>query len=238
MKLFIPWICYNHTTVMEHSLSMMRFLLDCQANNISLTVYPIGFESLISRARNSAVAAFMADKEATHLMFIDSDIEFQSADVMKLVLADKDIVCGGYAKKYLDRQLLKKYPEHLELCTCPNVALMNPSAQPEELMECLYASTGFLCIRKNVFETMVEKFPERKYINTIDGYMGIGSQFFYDFFHVHINPETLTYESEDYGFSVLARQAGFVIHCLTNITLIHHGWMGYTCNMFQQMTKT
>lgn len=81
-------------------------------------------------------------------------------------------------KKYLDRQLLKKYPEHLELCTSPNVALLNPRMEPQDLMECSYASTGFLCIRKNVFETMVEKFPERKYINTIDGYMGIGSQYF------------------------------------------------------------
>jgi len=218
---------------MEHSLSMMRFLLYCQANNIPVTIYPIGFESLISRARNSGVAAFMADKDATHLLFIDSDIEFQPEDLVKLIYANKDIVCGGYAKKYLDRGLLKKFPDHLELCTAPNVYLL-PNQPISEIMECTYNSTGFLCIQRNVFETLIHKFPERRYINTVDGYMSIQHDF-YDFFYVHINPETRIYESEDYGFSLLARQAGFTIYCLTNTTLIHHGWMGYSCNMYQQM---
>jgi len=233
MKLFIPWICYNHTVVLEHSLCFTRLLLYCQANSIPVTVYPIGFESLISRARNSGVAAFLADKTATHLLFIDSDIEFQPEDVMKLIFAKKDIVCGGYAKKYLDRGLLKKFPDNLELCTSPNVSLFTHQ-EPSEVMECAYTSTGFLCIQRNVFETLIEKFPERKYKNTIDGYMSIEHDF-YDFFYVHINPETSVYESEDYGFSLLARQAGFTIHCLTNITLVHHGWMGFPCNMYQQM---
>jgi hypothetical protein len=43
------------------------------------------------------------------------------------------------------------------------------------------------------------------------------------------------YESEDYGFSRLARDAGFGIVCVTDLTLTHHGHMGFPCNLRAQL---
>lgn len=242
---FIPWIAYNHAVNMQHALSMMRLLLHFQARGIRASLYPIGFESLVSRARNAAAAAFLSDPTATHLLFVDADVEFAPDDVLALLRADRPIACGAYAKKYLDRAALARHPDRLELCTQPSVHLTPdaeaailrapPGAAPPALAECAYATTGFLLVAREVFATLAARHPERRYANDIDAHAGLRADCFYDFFPVAIHPETRRYESEDYGFSRLAREAGFAIHCVTDLTLTHHGAMGFPCNLRAQL---
>ena len=59
-------------------------------------------ESLVSRARCHMVAYMMANPKATHLMFIDADINFDALDILHMLQHDKDIIIGGYPKKDLD----------------------------------------------------------------------------------------------------------------------------------------
>ncbi len=55
-------------------------------------------DSLVTRARNYLTYQFL-HSPATHLMWIDADIGFDPLDIVKMVRADKDIVCGIYPKK-------------------------------------------------------------------------------------------------------------------------------------------
>ena len=59
-------------------------------------------ESLIPRARNGLANQFLKDESATHLLFIDADIRFEADDVLKLLDADKDVICGIYPKKEIN----------------------------------------------------------------------------------------------------------------------------------------
>lgn len=217
-------------------MSMMKFMLFCKTNNIDIIIYPITFESLINRARNSAVALFLSENDATHILFIDSDIQFEPEDVVKLIAADKDVVGGAYPQKWLD---MSKYnankPSPLELCTKMSVHLL--SELPNNIMKAKYVTTGFLLIKREVFAKMMVAYPERQYINDIDGYSGCNPAFFYDFFTVAVNPDTKILESEDYGFSRLWRNAGGEIHVVADITLKHFGWYGYTGNLYRQLTE-
>lgn len=242
VKLFIPIICYNHTCNTKYMFSLIKLLFTLHNNNIQCSIYPITFDSLISRARNAAIAQFMTDYDNTHILFIDADIEFNPDDVIKMLNTNKSVISSGYPQKWLDinkiqsifkRDYIPTNP--LELCTNHSIHLIKE--QPiSELMKANYCTTGFLLIQRNVIEQMIDKYPERKYINDIDGYTSSNPDYFYNLFTIEINPNTNRYESEDYGFCRLWRNINGEIYIHTNVSLIHHGWFGYEGNIYRQLT--
>jgi hypothetical protein len=247
IKLFVPVICYNRHGHTSFFFSLMRFAMFCRDNGIHLTLYPIVFESLVSRARNAAVSHFLTDAEATHILFIDSDIEFSPEDVLRLLHVNQPVVCGGYAQKWFSEEMMRRVfqgpytpPDPLELCTKVSVHL-KPATEAAPVMEGEYATTGFLLVKREAFEIMMRKYPERKYIMDIDGYMGANPDYYFDFFPVHIHPQTRRYESEDFGFSRLWRESGGgpgaepKIHVVTTLSLKHHGWCAYPSNLYRQL---
>ena len=96
----------------------------------------------VARSRNQLTAAFM-ESDCTHLLFIDSDLIF-SPDHVKLITShDVDVVGGFYPKK-----------QQGDLEWVINT-MQNPTLAREDFLhQVAYAGTGFLCIRRAVFERM------------------------------------------------------------------------------------
>jgi len=235
MKIFLPVICYNHTCNTEFMMSLLRLITFAKDNNIAIVIFPITFESLINRARNAAVAHFLSEQNATHLLFIDSDISFEPNDVIKLIQANKDVVGAAYPQKWLNTSLFNPSATNpLELCTTPSVHLVDKQ-QISPLMEASYITTGFLLIKREVFSKLMKHYPDKKYKNDIDGYSSADPNLFYDFFSISINPNDQRLESEDFGFSRSWTTIGGKIHVVTDIVLTHHGWFGYKCNLHRQL---
>ena len=240
-KIHLPIICYNHTVLSHFMLSVMKLVFDGQRRGISFCVDCIYFESLIARARNAAAASFLNLTECDYMLFIDSDIAFDSEDVFKLLKSDKDVVSGLYPKKYINsskvKMLADKGPEFFNnnyesLCT-DFATEISYSQQVKEIEEVKYAATGFMLFKKCVFNQIIRSVPNIKYQNDIDGYASYGDNF-YDFFPCKVNPETKKYESEDYGFCNLYRSIGGKIYVNTNCNLTHYGWKGYQGNFYNQ----
>jgi hypothetical protein len=59
MKVFIPLICYNHTCNTEWMMSILKLMNAASQTGLGMSLYPIFFESLVSRARNAAVAQLL-----------------------------------------------------------------------------------------------------------------------------------------------------------------------------------
>ena len=55
-------------------------------------------DALVANARNVLTHEFL-ETPATHLMWIDADIGFNAVDIVSMIVADQDIVCGMYPLK-------------------------------------------------------------------------------------------------------------------------------------------
>ena len=231
MKLFIPLICYNHTCNTEWMMSILKFTISAREVGLDCTFYPIFFESLVSRARNAAVAHFLADEVATHLLFIDSDIIFEPEDIYRLIQADKDVIAGMYPKKYIVWDRLKENPnaERVDFPIGGEIKVTE-----DDYIESDYLPTGFLLIKRLAIQKLTDIHPELKYKNDIDGYMSAGDNF-YNLFRVGINNGI--YESEDWGFCSLWKEAGGQVLIHPDINLKHVGWHSYEGNLINSIFK-
>ena len=213
----------------------------CALNGIELQHYFLFNESLITRARNYCVDEFLRSSH-THMLFIDSDLGFHPADVLKLLdLCDEgyDIVTGPYPKKTIawekikmavDKGFADDNPFQLEHFVGDYV--FNPadrkSFKINEPLEIMEGGTGFMMIRRETFEKYAEAYPELLYLpdhsrtEHFDGSREITA-----FFDTVIDPETKRYLSEDYMFSQYARKIGLKIWMCPWMRLMHVGTYGF-----------
>ena len=101
MKVFIATPMYGGMCTGLYLQSMLNLQTAMMQNNIQAMVSNMFNESLITRARNALAANFLKT-DCTHLLFIDADIQFKAHDVIAMLQADKDVICGIYPKKEIN----------------------------------------------------------------------------------------------------------------------------------------
>ena len=116
---------------------------------VAMSVETLPNCSLISLGRNIMVQRALLDPNWTHIMWIDSDIEFDPRCVHSMLIDDKDIIGGLYPKKGLP----------IDFASAP----MPGGENTEHLMETDYCATGFLLIKRKVITDMIEAYPERRF---------------------------------------------------------------------------
>jgi len=191
-------------------------------------------ESLITRARNSLAKDFLAS-ECTHLMFIDADIGFNPADIPPMVDADKDIICGIYPKKEINWVDVSKAVQAgvppQELPNYTGAFVVNTVNDAENLegnfyepLEIANGGTGFMLIKRKVFETLIGKVPtyHNDVFHAVDTNRTV--QVVNEFFATSIDKDSGNrLLSEDYHFCKIAREAGFKVWAAPWAQLSHTG---------------
>jgi hypothetical protein len=97
----------------------------------------------VNRARNILTANFL-ETDCTHLLFIDSDIGFNPDDVARICSHDEPVVGGLYPLKR----------DTAEVQWCLN-GLPDTKVREDGLHQVRYIGTGFMCIQREVFESML-----------------------------------------------------------------------------------
>ena len=100
-------------------------------------------ESLVTRARNEMAKTFL-DSEWSHLFWLDADIEFEPEDVAKIWNMDADIGVAFYCMKQKAKPLSAWKDGKLVEIT-----------DQKEPFEVDYAGTGFMSIKRAVFEKLM-----------------------------------------------------------------------------------
>ncbi len=82
----------------------VRGLFDFTAAGIHFQMTAIGNESLITRARNTILAAFHEQTEFSHLLFLDADVHLPAGDLHAMLAADVPAIAAPVALKALDAE--------------------------------------------------------------------------------------------------------------------------------------
>ena len=202
-------------------------------------------ESLIPRARNYLVDEFIRAEQYTHLMFIDADIHFDPNDVLTLAALDKDIIGGPYPKKCIawekvrnavDSGLADEDPQILEQYTGDYV--FNPVENTHKIqvgdpVDVLEIGTGFMLIKRQVFDDFREAYPQFSYTpdhnrsENFDGKRDIHAYFDTvidsDAYLGDISGKSNRYLSEDYFFCQFVRRIGYKIYLCPWMKVGHMG---------------
>lgn len=211
--------CYAGQLFESVMVSMMKFVIYCGKLGMNFSLDTMVNESLITRGRNNLVAKFMHNTAATHIMWIDSDIGFQPEDIFKLLLHDKDVVGGLYPKKTLP----------IDYVVNVNPEAVNEKGQISTINGLIPVSrlgTGFMMIKRQVFDKMFAAYPQTKYIGNI-GLDKCYDPFMYALFDCVINPDTHEYNSEDWTFCDRFRAIGGECWVDPSILLSHSGFFRY-----------
>lgn len=176
-------------------------------------------ESLIPRARNYLVDEFLRSGY-THLLFLDADIEFEANDILALLILDKDVIGAPYPKKSINwnniKEAIKRNPDIPagELENLVGDYVFNPIPGTKEFkvtepLEVMEIGTGYMLIKRHVFDKFKEEYPHLKYKPDHVGQANFdGSRYIHAYFDTCIDPSSQRYLSEDYMFCQYWRAIG------------------------------
>lgn len=250
-KIFVATPMYGGQCAGMYTKSSVDLATMCANYGVDCRFFYIFNESLITRARNYLVDEFIRAEEFTHLMFIDSDINFDPKDVLSLaVLCDDEhpIIGGPYGKKCIawekirqavDVGIADQDPEELSKFTGDFV--FNPVVGTKELhinepVEVLEIGTGFMMVKREVFTSFRESYPQFHYKpdhNRSEHFTG--DRYIHAYFDTVIDNDkympgelkwagnTDRYLSEDYMFCQLSRNIGHKIYLCPWMRLGHIG---------------
>lgn len=236
-NVFLATPCYGGQCTSQYLFSMFYLSQAMTEVNLKHILGTSSNESLVTRARNRLLRSFL-DTECTHLFFIDSDISFKPLDVIRLLLHDQPVVCGAYPMKGVHLEsLVGQTIENVEQAkrAVSNYVInfvksdqdkfAESEGKPFEiktnngLVEIMDAGTGFMCIKREVIEKIIEAHPEIAYTSEED------NREWYAVFDCIIDGGR--YLSEDYTFCRRWQKLGGNIWLDPDIVLDHVGTYTY-----------
>ena len=245
-RIFVATPVHSECSI-HYTQSLLKFQQECLIRNIMVS-FSLMKSSLVTQGRNLCVNGFLEEGEKyTHLLFIDSDIEFKFETIMKMIQADKDVIANTYPLKHIDWYKIEKrikdkgqmnaetlskqgYTWPVKLENGMNITVTNGVA------EVTHAPTGCMLIKREVFDKMIKAYPEKK-INqptVLNGQM-VEKEYFYNFFDTYHEPETKRYYGEDFGFCKRWTEIGGKCHILVDEYITHVGEYRYTGRLMDDL---
>lgn len=221
---FIATPMYGGTATGAYTWSLAQTPVIFLRSGIGLLYQYRTRDALIANSRNHLATQFL-QTQATHLMWIDADIGFNGLDIVSMLLADQDIVCGVYPKKAIDwKRVVRAVNDGVpaeDLHRHVGTFVIKPLggdqddavANSDGLVEVAAGGTGFMLVKREVFEAVQDHVPTYE----------IGGVTVREFYATDIDTETRQLIGEDYYFCLLARRHGFKVFAAPWVHLTHTG---------------
>ena len=218
-SIFIAMPCYDSVKI-NTMLSIFQLIQHLSKSKVEVGINTMK-SPLIHQARNYLTSVFLTT-EYSHLLFIDSDVEFGPEAGLRMLVADKDIICTPYRVKNdnVEKAMYTvKFPD-------PKVIPILPG----KLVEIEAGPTGLMLIDRKVFKKIIKNRPDLKITNkATPSATHVSHSFYYNFFDFGFKDGYAM--GEDVSFCKLARDNEFKIFANIGSSTTHHGsfaWKG-TC---------
>jgi hypothetical protein len=212
-SVFIALPAYDFKVSLKLAISLSQFAQQAQQHGVDIQIGSICGCSVVSRARN-LLAQDMLDSNCTDLMFIDADINFEAADVFRLMAWTSYPKKGIVAGVPRTRSTTKTY-----IATLDQDEEGRLSMDEMGLVRAKRVATAFMMVRRDVFETLDAAHPEWRYY---DERTERSIPCMFDFMKTDEG-----YIGEDFLFCDRAREAGFEVWIDPTIKLGHMGVQEY-----------
>lgn len=159
-SVFIALPAYDFKVSLKLAISLARFAQSAPQHGIDIQIGSICGCSVVSRARNLLVKDFL-ESNCTDLLFIDSDINFEPDDILRLMSWTSDPKKGIVAGVPRTRSEHKTYIANLDYDDGHELTMNSMG-----LVRATHVATAFMMVRREVFETLVEAHKEWEYYDT------------------------------------------------------------------------
>jgi hypothetical protein len=232
MKVIIATPMYGGFCTSGYTASMIDFMKKYGSNqDIKFEfMYGVG-EALVTRARNMCANIFLKS-DATHLLFIDSDIQFVPEQLFKMIQTKNDFVCGIYPKKNIQWDQVKDAVKNgisvdqLQTAGSEFLVIFDTKIPKtsEGLVEIERAGTGCMMISKKVFETLSDKVNSFRIESPVNSNVKFGQDEMYkEYFYTSTDPDTKIFLHEDFTFCKMWKETGGKIYGAPWVQLKHIG---------------
>ena len=97
-KIMVCTPCHSDVS-MHYCQAVLKFQQECWHKKIQVS-FTLLKSSLVTQGRNLCVSEMLNHEDNyTHLLFIDSDIDFNGSTIFKMLDLDKDIISCPYPKR-------------------------------------------------------------------------------------------------------------------------------------------
>ncbi len=221
-RVHIAMPCYGGMLTESTFMSFIKWANTARQLGIDWTLETMVNESLISRARNTLTAKFLEQKESTHLFFVDADIGWEPWHLLVLLNRNVDVIGGLYPMKTMPIKWVVNGFEGAE-------------EGPDGLQEVSKAGTGFLLMKREVFEKLNVHPAVKQYKNDI-GLDPKYDQHLKTYFDTAVRQNR--YYSEDWTFCENWRDLGGKVWVDKRVLLRHSGSYVFCMENQQHLMST
>lgn len=248
IKLFVATPVHSECSI-HYTQSLLELQKECWRKKIGVRFHLMK-SSLVTQGRNMCVSAFL-ESDSTHLLFIDSDISFNAGAAERLVACDKDIISIPYPLKDMNWDKALKLFNEGKLKTAQDIRnkafYRYPMKVPDNnaikikdgIIEVTHSPTGFMMIKREVFDKMIEKYPHLR----IDQDQVINGKnerlpHMWNFFDTQFDQEKHTYLGEDFAFCKRWKDIGGKCYAWIYDYITHVGEHQFTGRFADELIST
>jgi glycosyltransferase involved in cell wall biosynthesis len=204
--------CYGGVVSDKTAKGLFNLGKELRTAGIDHGLLTMANESLVTKARSRIANFFMNNTEYEYILFIDADIGFTPEDVFKLIVSQKDIVCGAYPMKGIPLRY--------------NYNISKPEVRDGDLIKIDNIGFGFALIHRKVFSSIISKYGEelKYYPPTDNSSYPPTEQEYHNSYHYFLElKKDMSYLPEDFSFFERAKSVGYDAWLNTSIRLAHVG---------------